>query len=185
MKCLYFAMSSYLAAEDCNIIKSKYSHNLELGRIDGGSQHARKSRVQFLHDPDIIHMLLNLAKEFNRNHFGFNLYDSKPDVQFTEYSSEYQGEYNWHMDTLFNQNVWERKLSIVLQLSDPSEYEGGDFLISSSGEKGAENITLNDPQFKKQGSVIVFPSFVQHKISPVTKGVRNSLVTWIDGPSWR
>lgn len=189
MKCLYAAIPAHLVPEDCDIIKSRYSHDLKPGSIDTNdsiNQNShRKSFVTFLRDPDITHMLLNLAKEVNKSHFGFSLYDSKPDVQFTEYNSKYKGEYNWHMDTLFNENIWERKLSIVLQLSDPNDYEGGDFLISSSGEKTAENITLNDPQLKKQGSAILFPSFVQHKISPVTKGVRNSLVTWIDGPHWQ
>jgi PKHD-type hydroxylase len=63
-------------------------------------------------------------------------------------------------------------------LSDPSDYEGGRFEFDNTLPQ------LPDEAFKK-GSVIVFPSFHKHRVTPVTSGIRHSLVTWVEGPHWR
>jgi PKHD-type hydroxylase len=70
-----------------------------------------------------------------------------------------------------------RKLSVVLQLSDPSEYEGGDLEIMNCSEP---------TQVKKEkGLVTAFPSFMLHRVTPVTKGIRRTLVVWLTGPRFR
>jgi PKHD-type hydroxylase len=68
-----------------------------------------------------------------------------------------------------------RKLSLVCQLSDPSEYEGGELQINT-GE-------IFTPE-KQKGTVILFPSYLLHRVTPVTKGTRRSLVLWIEGPAF-
>ena len=70
-----------------------------------------------------------------------------------------------------------RKLSIIVQLSDEDEYEGGDINLKI----GSRDLDLP----KKKGGVIVFPSFILHRVLPVTKGSRKSLVSWISGPNYR
>jgi PKHD-type hydroxylase len=70
-------------------------------------------------------------------------------------------------------------MSIVIQLTDPSEYEGGDFEIDSQYPQ------LPKEEIREKGSVLVFPSFIPHRVTPVTKGVRRSLVSWIEGPKFR
>jgi PKHD-type hydroxylase len=73
----------------------------------------------------------------------------------------------------------DRKLSLIIQLTDPSEYEGGDFQFDS-------DIPQPDPaEIKQRGTVIVFPSFLRHRVTPVTSGVRRSLVSWVEGPKFR
>ncbi len=73
-----------------------------------------------------------------------------------------------------------RKLSFVCQLTDPEEYEGGEF------EMQPLYLGAPDPkQLKTQGTAIIFPSLVMHKVNPITKGTRHSLVAWIEGPKWR
>jgi PKHD-type hydroxylase len=69
-------------------------------------------------------------------------------------------------------------LSISVQLSDPSEYEGGDLQFSLYGDRTviAE---------KEQGTMVIFPSYMRHRVTPVTRGTRRSLVTWITGPPFR
>ena len=65
-------------------------------------------------------------------------------------------------------------------MTDPSQYTGGDLELM--------NIDLTDQHkddIKMQGTIIAFPSFVKHRVSPVTSGIRNSLVTWLEGPPWR
>jgi len=70
-----------------------------------------------------------------------------------------------------------RKLSLVLQLTDPEEYEGGDL----------ELMTSSDPiaVLKQRGLISVFPSFVLHRVTPVTKGTRRTLVVWACGPEFK
>jgi hypothetical protein len=87
--------------------------------------------------------------------------------------SEYQvgDEYDWHLD-LGPGPASRRKLSLSVQLTEPNEYEGGDLEI-----KGVHNI----PALRKRGSVIIFPSFLLHRVTPVTRGVRRSLVAWVPG----
>ena len=103
----------------------------------------------------------------------------------TVYNENDKGKYDWHIDTnFFNNNFTQRKLSIVLQLSDPTDYEGGqlELDVHTYGVKLA-----ND--FKKyvnqKGTVIVFPSFIRHRVTPVTKGIRKSLITWVTGANFR
>ena len=70
-----------------------------------------------------------------------------------------------------------------MQLSDPSDYEGGDLMIARPyANKWVEETAQS---VKERGTIIVFPSFYTHKVTPVTKGVRRSLVAWVEGPPWR
>jgi PKHD-type hydroxylase len=74
-------------------------------------------------------------------------------------------------------NMPVRKLSISIQLTDPNEYEGGELYLYDD-DKG----TVMD---KTQGTLILFPSYVLHEVVPVTKGTRNSLVTWVTGKQFK
>lgn len=101
---------------------------------------------------------------------------AQEDTQLTRYKSTDNGYYNWHMDAGPPQNGIQRKLSCVILLNDASEFEGGVLQF-----KGMEDEIL----LTKQGSIIVFPSFIEHKVTPVTKGVRYTAVTWANGPAFR
>ena len=73
-----------------------------------------------------------------------------------------------------------RKLSVTFLLNEPGvDFEGGEFEINSGEEKNAESIKM------KKGDIIVFPSFMLHRVKPVTKGVRKSIVIWVMGPKFR
>ena len=73
-----------------------------------------------------------------------------------------------------------RKLSMVIQLSDPKDYEGGILEIHAN-----EHYPPPPDELKRRGTIVVFPSFLRHRVIPVTKGVRYSLVAWIEGPHFR
>jgi len=110
----------------------------------------------------------------NRNHFGFNDIQITEQAQFTEYQ---KGEfYAWHMDLSFNMHLEPpvRKLSMTLLLNDPNEFEGGNLEIAS-----------NNLLPMKQGHAAIFASFLQHRVTPVTKGVRKSLVMWFGGEPFK
>lgn len=142
----------------------------------------RSSEIRWI-DPAqnkfLTDMLWYFAREANRNAFGFNI-DYLPDIQYTKYSADENGKYDWHCDTFWaNPSTYDRKISIVIQLSDPSEYEGGDFQLDPQYPQ------FDPVQVRAKGSVIVFPSFLNHRVTPVTQGERRSLVSWIQGPKFR
>lgn len=146
----------------------------------------RRSKTAFLNptDPehnDIFNLLTNFFYQANVSAFGVNL-SRLNDIQYTEYLSEDEGFYTMHQDCfLESEKLSDRKLSLTMQLSDSNEYEGGDFIFDTAFVSTKPDRRL----LKKKGAVLVFPSFMTHKVEPVTKGKRKSLVAWIDGPCWR
>lgn len=145
------------------------------------SSELRSSIVRWLDvngvDEHIARVIMLFAKAANRNSFGFDIV-GPVDAQLTEYHASQSGKYDWHEDVAWGDPAPHgRKLSFVAQLSDPSEYEGGDFEFFRHASPG--------PEFKKRGAVLVFPSFLHHRVTPVTAGVRRSLVSWIEGPKFR
>jgi PKHD-type hydroxylase len=97
-------------------------------------------------------------------------------IQIGKY--EEAGHYSWHIDTdCPNENNIQRKLSVSIQLNDPCEYEGGKLEF--------KNISDDNQPRMQQGSIIVFPSFLEHRVTPVTSGTRYSAVTWASGPAFR
>ncbi len=145
----------------------------------------RRSQVRWINQEDensrfIANTIWNYVLQANRHAFGVDI-RLIGDIQYTEYLADEKGYYNWHIDTWFSQNLdsmFDRKLSVTIQLSDDDDYEGGDFVLD----------TLEAPdkkRLRKKGTVFVFPSLLRHKVTPVTKGTRKSLVAWIEGPKWK
>jgi len=139
----------------------------------------RRSEVRWVRGPLCESILWNYATSANASCFGFDIKREFP-MQYTNYDSSIEGHYGWHQDTDFLEEGYDaRKVSVVIQLSDPSEYEGGEFQFYIEEE------IVSPPQFKTKGTVIVFPSFLKHRVTKVTKGSRNSLVSWIMGPHFK
>ena len=111
----------------------------------------------------------------NGNHFGFDDMRLTEPAQFTHYHTG--GFYDWHMDNdvLGKHEPPVRKISMTLLLSDPSTFEGGELEFMQNGKKAK----------LKQGQAIFFASWLQHRVKPVIKGERKSLVMWFGGPSFK
>jgi PKHD-type hydroxylase len=122
----------------------------------------------------VFEKLSHVASSLNVSHFGFNLTGLGEALQLTTYNEGNRGMYGWHQD--FNGEV-SRKLSIVVQLSHPSDYEGGNLEIMAGNS--AETIP------KKRGYIAVFPAWALHQVTPVTKGNRQSLVAWVSGEPFK
>jgi len=122
----------------------------------------------------IYDTLIQYVQEAN-SIWKFNLYSIIDDIQYTEYNSD-GGHYDWHID-IGPGSIAHRKVSIIVQLSDPSEYKGGILEINTGGSIEAI------PQIK--GSVVIFPSYLQHRVTPVTSGLRKSLVLWAGGEHYK
>lgn len=166
--------------EDCDyIIKLGDEAPIEDAKIfadpEKGDDSTRKNKVSWIEDSHIRSIQSYFFTEANRNAFGFDC-DFMPRAQYGTYK---KGDfYNWHYDVNWEQNTaYDRKLSIVIQLSDPNDYEGGDFEF--------QNPMPQPEGFRERGSVLVFPSYITHRVTEITKGKRKSLVNWLEGPRWR
>jgi len=144
----------------------------------------RKSKVKWLPYNEktqwLYEKLSNFAIEANNEIWGFNIHSVIDNIQYTEYherekKSKMGDHYDWHVD-IGPSSINHRKISIVVQLSDPDDYVGGD-LILWNGRQSYIN--------KKKGAVAVFPSFILHKVSPIQKGLRKSLVLWLSGDPYQ
>jgi PKHD-type hydroxylase len=138
----------------------------------------RKSTVRWLHDDIgeldwVYERLFNMTNEANNHLWDFNLSHAGEVLQYTEYP-ENGGHYDWHIDCGHNMQA-QRKISITVQLND--DYDGGELQLW----RGQTPATAH----KEKGTVVIFPSYMLHRVAPVTKGVRNSLVLWIGGDHYR
>ena len=148
----------------------------------------RSSKIAWIYcdNPWLFRELKPIIEYANKS-WGFNI-SRYENIQFTEY--EPRGHYTWHNDAIQNpmslKNI-TRKLSMVVQLSKPENYEGGGFRFNLRGLDSQldDNIMSPPSEFLQQGSIIVFPSFLWHKVEPITKGTRHSLVMWALGEKWK
>jgi PKHD-type hydroxylase len=139
----------------------------------------------------IYDKISNQIREINEQKYHFEI-DALQKVQLTEYTSmnpEVGQFYKSHIDScITGWGISQRKLSMTIQLTPADEYEGGDLLLF--GDKN--DMILDHPNFLKNiqqrrefGAAIIFPSFLEHEVTPVTKGTRHSLVAWMQGPNWK
>ena len=104
--------------------------------------------------------------------------DNLPPLQFTEYKGKGH-HYSNHHDINWNREDGKhRKISIVVQITDPSAYEGGKFQFTSTENPQEEAIM-------KKGTVLCFLSYLEHSVSPIESGERSSLVGWVEGARWK
>jgi PKHD-type hydroxylase len=170
-----------LGAEDCHKIVAFGDASLQQPATMTGPQAraAREGTVAFLPQTKESAALFQLIRQqipkINAEHFGFDLVGFAESFQYARYVSG-KGHYDWHVDA--GPGVTSlRKLSIILQLSDEADYEGGDIEFQVPGS------IAKLP--RKQGTFAVFSPFLLHRVTAVTRGERKSLVAWITGPPFR
>ena len=159
-------------------------------------QKKRKSEIVWVNDQWIYKEIHPFIHEANKT-AGWNFdWDFSESCQFTKYGVGQH--YGWHCDSWdkpydkpndLNSHGKIRKLSVTVSLSDPSEYEGGnlefDFRNQVDWERDKKSKIKECTEIRPRGSIIVFPSFVWHRVNPVTKGTRYSLVIWNLGRPFR
>lgn len=153
----------------------------QVGTGNGGevNESIRQSELNWLSKTDetrwVFDKLSHVVSSLNADYFGFDLTGFGEMLQLTNYHEARQGHYKWHQD--FGGGGVSRKLSIVLQLSNPSDYEGGELQLLTTGQPNTMQ--------KKRGLIVVFPAWTLHQVTPVIKGTRQTLVTWISGPAFK
>jgi PKHD-type hydroxylase len=170
--------------EQCQlIINAGRSEPVQDGQVGGGAagvvdtktRTSHISWIPFNKMPEMYSTLEQIVNKTNNNHFGFEGVKITEQAQYTEYPAG--GFYDWHIDSDIN-GINEppvRKISMTCLLSHESEFEGGGLELMSDGK-------IARP---KQGQAIFFASYIRHRVIPITKGVRKSLVMWFGGPSFK
>ena len=145
---------------------------------EAGVSEYRVSDISWIDETEetawIYEKIANYAKIANKEMWNFDIWNFQDPLQFTKYYGN-GGHYDWHVD--LGPGISNRKLSCVLQLSSPEEYEGGVLQMNPGGN------TIEVP--KGYGTLCFFPSFLLHRVTPLTSGVRKSLVTWLCGANFR
>lgn len=184
--CTYYRANEIFTDEEVEKIKS-IGDDLTTNRATTFGGHSndsiRRGSVAWLPLSDVSNewiysSLQEVIKTANNELWGFDVVGFWEDCQYTTYiGDEEKGDhYNYHLD-IDGEAGAQRKISVVVQLTDPSEYEGGNLEILTGG----------NPFWaaREKGSVLLFPSFCLHKVHPVTKGKRNSLVLWVSGAPYK
>lgn len=152
------------------------------GLVGGVTDHSlRRADLVWLDDlPDAafaMDILVGAVAQANRDAFGFDLADFAESAQIARYTAGRQGHFGWHSDIGKGALAARRKLTVVVQLSDPADYDGGALELWPDATPRAAAA--------ERGSATVFPSFVLHRVTPVTRGTRHSLTLWAHGPAFR
>ena len=194
----YYYFQSAIPSHICDqIIKFAKQFKKERGLIDHHQpkqtstkkikeiRQVRESHVTFLDEQWIYSLLQPFVREANHKaNWNFNWDWSEP-MQFTIYKKNQH--YDWHADTFPKQDKdgKVRKLSVSLNLSDPKDYEGGLLEFDFRNQNKNPSFIRQCKEILPKGSLVVFPSFVFHRVTPVTKGTRYSLVMWNKGPAFK
>ena len=173
-----------LSAAQCDqLIALVQSHQLADAALVGGakSSQIRSAKLAWLDDIPaaawVLDQMIAHVAAANRHAFRFDLTDFGESPQVARYTAAGADHFDWHAD--IGAGVWaaKRKLTIVVQLSDPAGYEGGTLQLRPDS-------TITDAPTIR-GTATIFPSFVLHRVTPVTMGTRWSLTLWAHGPAFR
>jgi PKHD-type hydroxylase len=156
-------------AQDAGLTRNATDHNLRRADLVWLDEVAEADWV--------MDKIITLVREANRQVYGYDLTDFSESAQVARYGADRQGHFDWHSDIGDGRLASKRKLTMVVQLSEPSDYAGGMLELMP----GAGIVTADTAQ----GAATLFPSFVLHRVTPVTEGTRRSLTIWCHGPAFR
>lgn len=178
-----FIPDAFSTSDCARLIAQVQTQPLRDAGLAGGTTAPRIRRAEVVWLDDLAdggwvmdHMIGQIARA-NREGFGFDLTEFGESAQIARYGAEREGHFDWHSDIGAGTWAAKRKLTIVVQLSDPADYDGGALEL-----RGDANIT---PAPRERGLATVFPAFVLHRVTPVTRGTRWSLTLWAHGPAFR
>jgi PKHD-type hydroxylase len=178
------ALPGLFSAAECEaIIALADSRALLEARLVGGrdAPQLRRARLAWLDDDGpaawVFARLAQGVARANRESFGAEVESFDERAQAALYPAETAGAFGWHSDIGEGPLARRRKLTVVVQLSDPADYAGGALELNPDGAVRAAD--------RARGAAVVFPSFVLHRVAPVTRGARWSLTLWAHGSPYR
>ncbi|MFP4274325.1 MAG: 2OG-Fe(II) oxygenase, partial [Paracoccaceae bacterium] len=152
------ALAKTVPATEARLVGAQRAHNI------------RRAELSWLDEAEggdwVMERIMDLVREANRDVFGFDLTDFAESPQVAIYDGRRAGHFDWHADIGDGPLARRRKLTLVVQLSDPADYAGGRLEIMPGTQVRAAD--------RAQGSATLFPAFLLHRVTPVTKGLRRS-----------
>ncbi len=174
---------AFTALECQQIIAIAHQESLrEAGLVGNQSNHnVRRAEIAWLDERAgaewVMDRILSVVAKANRDAFGFDLSEFAESPQVARYGAERAGHFGWHSDIGDGPVARKRKLTMVVQLSEPGAYDGGVLELRP-------DIAVSEVP-RAVGSAVLFPAFVLHQVTPVTRGERHSLTIWAHGPAFR
>jgi PKHD-type hydroxylase len=189
----FIVLDNIFSSQECDDIieyvsKNERLQDSSLGVMDNVDHYVRRSQSTFLFPKEENGLIFERIKEVtdhvNNNYFNYDIWGFEK-IQYAEYNNRHN-HYAWHYDMQTNKEgegdavSLTRKLSVSVFLSDEDSYEGGSFELGIMPEGEPEYVIK-----QTKGSAVFFPSFAMHRVTPVTDGVRRSLVVWMEGPRFK
>ena len=163
------ALADAAPSRDARLVGQTQDHNL------------RRADLVWLDDVPgsdwVMDRIIDVVREANRDTFNFDLQSFSESAQVARYDSAREGHFDWHSDIGDGPLARQRKLTMVVQLSAPDSYVGGTLEVMPSA-----HVQQASPA---RGDATIFPSFLLHRVTPVTAGLRHSLTIWAHGPAFR
>ena len=179
-KALFAYTNKLYSLEKIKEINSVIDQNLHSSKDYHAAKTTKTSEVKFIHFGRISKFLLPFTQfvlSSNKTNFGFDLHQLTADEVLNYNVYKKNTEYDWHIDAELEKPLFDIKLTCLLNCSD-SSYVGGDLCLFSGKERICE-------EFNTPGSIIVFPSFINHRVTKVKSGERKTLAVWWSGPKFR
>ena len=179
----FHTIAAALSASECDrlVALCAAAPLKDAGLVRATNHQIRRADLVWLDDLPgaawVIDRMIGVVAEANRESFGFDLTDFAESPQVARYTAEREGHFDWHTDIGAGVLAAKRKLTVVVQLSDPAAYDGGGLELRPDSNVHAAA--------RDQGTAMIFPSFVLHRVTPVTQGTRWSLTLWSHGPAFR
>ncbi|ADZ71789.1 2OG-Fe(II) oxygenase [Polymorphum gilvum] len=179
----HFVPRLFTSAEAADIVRLAEQGRQNHGGLVGGVQHhaIRRAGITWLDDQGpaswVMERIVRGIADANREAFQFDITEFRERLQVASYDESDEGHYDWHSDIGDGPIARQRKLTIVVQLSEPESYEGGALEINLG--------SAIQPAPRGVGSATLFASFMPHRVTPVTRGRRISLTCWCHGPRFR
>lgn len=182
---IIFEYSNFFTESECDTI-IEIGENLKptfasvyngdpAGKVDGELRKCLVSWIRPNEDTSwIFQKIQHVVNEINEKYYKFSIQWTE-DCQFTRYDDSYNGFFSKHLDIIGFSGEAARKISVVILLNN--DYEGGELKIYADAEP---HVVI-----KGKGTVVLFPSFLLHEVTPVTSGTRYSLVNWVNGTRWK
>ena len=166
-----------LTQSECtSILELARTHDVQRSSLGNPTEGYRVASSRWIwHEPSWHWVFEKLEQVFRKANasYAFDIRGFADPLLVVTYADG--GRFEWHVDTV-TEMTSTRKLSLSVQLSDRSDYEGGALEFAAIGEL---------PLSRALGTVVCFPSFLAHRVAPVTSGTRHALIAWAHGPAFR
>lgn len=182
MKYDYYIQKNLYSLDECRSIKELIEQHIDLNikdlKAEGVIKTANVKSFPLGATRSKLANFCDAIASINRNVFGFTVFETcdLEYLNFNKYSEYAAGEYSWHSDKVLNE-PYDLKLTAIVNIST-EPYEGGEFELFING-------ITSVPELKEPGSLLVFPAYMQHRVTPVTKGERITVSRWLSGPTFK